>query len=81
VLRLLRVTVSVQRCGALCENQVMATDCTCADRLTLRLIYRVGHRDPCVLCGANFVATAFEGKAHSLRAVLTRKKQELREEQ
>jgi hypothetical protein len=29
----------------------------------------VGHCDPCLQCGANFVATAFEGKAHSLTAV------------
>jgi hypothetical protein len=56
---------------ASCQSAVFAAYQLCADRLTLCLICRVGRCDPCLQCGANFVATAFEGKAHSLRAVLT----------
>jgi hypothetical protein len=59
-------------CNAVCNSAVIAAYRLYADGLTLSSMGHVSQHDPCLQCGANFVATAFEGKAQSLSTVSDR---------
>jgi hypothetical protein len=48
---------------------VLVPCCTCTDRTVLCWVRQVECYNPCPLCGAQFMATPFEGKPVSLSTI------------
>jgi hypothetical protein len=45
------------------QGRMLPVFCACADLLKLYRVRQVGHHDPCLRCGAQFIGLAFKGEA------------------